>query len=122
VYIELLKDSYTNSSMKSTYTKKATRSTSGEEYDRDIPYRPSCSRQQWKAYIPICETRGLKIDGEYLSHLRFADDMLICANTPHELQRMLQELAYESENQGLKMDKSKTKVMMENDRPIYVNQ
>ena len=31
------------------------------------------------------ETRGLKIDGEYLSHLRFADDILICANTPHEL-------------------------------------
>ena len=34
---------------------------------------------------------------------------------------MLQELADESENQGLKMDKSKTKVMMENDTPIYVN-
>ena len=26
------------------------------------------------------ETRGLKIDGEYLSHPRFADDILICAN------------------------------------------
>ena len=32
---------------------------------------------------------------------------------------MLQELA--AENQGLKMNKSKTKVMMENDTPIYVN-
>ena len=44
------------------------------------------------------ETRGLKIDGEYLSHLRFADDILICTNTPHELQQMLQELADETEN------------------------
>ena len=34
---------------------------------------------------------------------------------------MLQELADESENQGLKMNKSKTKVMRENDTPIYVN-
>ena len=34
---------------------------------------------------------------------------------------MLQELADESENQGLTMNKSKTKVMMENDTPIYVN-
>ena len=31
---------------------------------------------------------------------------------------MLQELANESENQYLKMNKSKTKVMMENDTPI----
>ena len=64
------------------------------------------------------ETRGLKIDGEYLSHIRFADDILICANTPHELQQMLQGLVDESENQGPNMNMSKTKVMMENDTPI----
>ena len=57
-------------------------------------------------------TRGLKRDGEYLSHLRIADDILMCANTPHELQQMLHDLADESENQGLKINKSKTKVMM----------
>ena len=34
---------------------------------------------------------------------------------------MLQELAEESNNQGLKMNKLKTKVMMENDTLIYVN-
>ena len=32
---------------------------------------------------------------------------------------MLQELPDESENQDLKMNKSKTKVMMENDTSIY---
>ena len=37
---------------------------------------------------------------------------------PHELQQMLQELADE---QGRKMNKSKTKVMMENNTPIYIN-
>ena len=34
---------------------------------------------------------------------------------------MLQELTDGSGNQGLKMNKSKTKVKMENDTPIYVN-
>ena len=34
---------------------------------------------------------------------------------------MLRELADESDNQGLKMNKSKTKVMMESDTPLYVN-
>ena len=67
------------------------------------------------------ETRGLKIDGEYLSHLRFADDILICANTPHDIHKMPQELADESEGQVLKMNTSKTKMMMENDTLIYVN-
>ena len=67
------------------------------------------------------ETRGLKIEGEYLSHLRFADYIFIIANTPQELQQMLLELADESENHGLKMNKSKIKVVMENDTPIYIN-
>ena len=49
------------------------------------------------------ETRAMKKDGEYLCHLRFAHDILICPNTPRKLQQMLYELADESENQGLKM-------------------
>ena len=53
----------------------------------------------------------MKIDGEYLSNLRFDDDIL----------QMLQELADQSENQGLKMNKSKTKVMVENESHKYVN-
>ena len=41
------------------------------------------------------ETKDVKIDGEYRSHLCSADDKLICANTPHELEQMLHEFAYE---------------------------
>ena len=60
------------------------------------------------------EIRGLKIDGEYLSHLRFVDDIFTCANIyiyiyiPLELQTVLQKLANKSENQGLKTIKWKT--------------
>ena len=61
--------------------------------------------------------RGLRTDGDYFSRLRFADDILVCANTPQ-----LQELADESENRGLKMNKSKkTKTMPENDHPLPGN-
>ena len=63
----------------------------------------------------------MKIDGEYLSHLRFPVDILICANTPHELQQMIQELTDNSKNQDLKMNMSMTKVMMEHVTPTYVN-
>ena len=45
VYIELLNETDTIS-----YKKKATISTSGEEYDWEIPYRRSCLRQHSKAY------------------------------------------------------------------------
>ena len=56
-----------------------------------------------------------------VKNLRFANDILICVNIPHEQQQMLHNLADEIENQGLKMNKSKTKAMIGNDTPIYVN-
>ena len=39
------------------------------------------------------EHKGVKIDGEFLSNLRFADDIFLCTETPQELQQMLQELS-----------------------------
>ena len=60
-----------------------------------------------RKHIPTTDLGNMKIDDKYLSHLRFANDILICANTQHELQQMLQDLSDEIENQGLKMNKSK---------------
>ena len=45
----------------------------------------------------------------------------MCATTPHAQHQLLQELADEIEKLDLKMNTSKTKMMMENDTPIYVN-
>ena len=61
------------------------------------------------------KSSGSKIDGKYRSNLHFADDTLMCANIPHELQQMLQELSGETVHMGLKMNKSKIKVMIGND-------
>ena len=63
----------------------------------------------------------MKIDGEFLSNLRFADDIFLCTETPQELQQMLQELSDESRRMGLKMNIAKTKVIVVDNTPINVN-
>ena len=42
----------------------------------------------------------LRINEDCLSQLRLVNDILMCANTPHELQQMLQELVDKIDNQG----------------------
>ena len=63
----------------------------------------------------------MKVYGEFLNNLRFADDIFLCTETPQELQQMLQELSDESRRMGLKMNIAKTKVMVVDNTPIYVN-
>ena len=63
----------------------------------------------------------MKIDGEFISNLRFADDIFLCTETPQELQQMLQELSDESRRMGLKLNIAKTKVMVVDNTPINVN-
>ena len=67
------------------------------------------------------ENKGVTIDGEFLSNIRFADDIFLCTETPQELQQMLQELSDESRRMGLKMNVSKTKVVVVDNTPINVN-
>ena len=67
------------------------------------------------------EKKGMKIDGEFLSNLRFADAIFLCTETPQELQHMLQELSDESWRMGLKMNIAKKKVMVVDNTPINVN-
>ena len=67
------------------------------------------------------ENKGVKIDGEFLCNLRFADDIFLCTETSQELQQMLQELSDKSGRMGLKMNIAKTKVMVVDNTPINVN-
>ena len=112
MHIELLKEIYTNSSMTVHLHKESNKISTRKGVRQGDTIWPKVfttalesisQRLSW-------ESRGLKIDAECLGHLRFADDILVCANTPYEVQEMLQGLADESENQGMKMNKSKTKV------------
>jgi Reverse transcriptase (RNA-dependent DNA polymerase) len=54
---------------------------------------------------------GLKVNGENISHLRFADDIVLIGNNADELQEMLRQLNEESSKLGMKMNMKKTKVI-----------
>ena len=54
---------------------------------------------------------GINVDGEYLNHLRFADDISMTTEASDELQNMLSDLNREIKKVGLKMNRTKTKVM-----------
>ena len=55
--------------------------------------------------------RGVSVNGERISHLRFADDIVIFAETLEELSGMLNDLDGSSRRVGLGMNLYKTKVM-----------
>jgi exonuclease III len=57
------------------------------------------------------EEKGIKIDGEHLSHLLFADDIVIIAQSPEELEGILNDIHTTSQPVGLNMHLGKTKVM-----------
>lgn len=57
------------------------------------------------------ENKGIRIDGNYLNHLRFADDIVIISSNLKELKGMLEELKTASKVAGLKMNIGKIKFM-----------
>ena len=57
------------------------------------------------------EGKGINIDGEILTNLRFADNISNTSENAEELQQMLTDLNRESMKIGLKMNKTKTKIM-----------
>lgn len=65
---------------------------------------------------------GVNINGSRLSNLRFADDVVLFARSPKQLQSMLQELSETSKIAGLSMNKSKTQIMSNGpENPIKVD-
>jgi hypothetical protein len=62
--------------------------------------------------------KGIDIDGQHLSHLAFADDIVLISHKPIQMQKMLRQLARASAIVGLKINTGKTKVM--SNKPIRV--
>lgn len=62
------------------------------------------------------EERGIKINGCYLTNLRFADDIVLFSTSPAELQILINNLNQSSIKRGLKMNPSKTKVMTNSEK------
>ena len=112
MYIEILKDIYTDSSV----TVHLHKESENIRIKRGVRQGDTISPKLFTATLESIfrrlnwENKGVKIDGEFLSNIRFADDIFLCTETPQVLQQMLQELSDESRQMGLKMNITKTKV------------
>lgn len=67
------------------------------------------------------EKVGININGCYLSHLRFADDIVLLSESITQLQLMINSLHVESRKVGLEINLEKTNVMTNHTKiPIYL--
>ena len=64
----------------------------------------------WNAGLDEAQT-GIKIAGENINNLRYADDTTLMAESEEELKSLLMKVKEESENVGLKLNIKKTKIM-----------
>lgn len=64
---------------------------------------------------------GININGRYLSHLRFADDIVLLSESATQLQQMINSLHEESRKVGLEINLDKTNAMTNHTKiPIYL--
>ncbi|CAH2090098.1 unnamed protein product [Euphydryas editha] len=123
-YINIIKNLYENS------TSKVKMETSGELFkiERGVRQGDPLSPKFFIAVLQDIfskinwDQKGILLNGKYLNHLRFADDIAILAETPKDLKEMVTTLDHESKKVGLDMNTSKTKIMTNHyKRPIQVN-
>ncbi|PZC78089.1 hypothetical protein B5X24_HaOG202624 [Helicoverpa armigera] len=112
-YIRILKSIYTNSTARIKLEKQGKQININRGVRQGDPLSPKLftvvledifRRLEWDHY-------GLNINGENLTHLRFADDIIILARSKDQLQYMITDLDRESRKVGLTMNTSKTKAM-----------
>ncbi|CAI2354658.1 unnamed protein product [Caenorhabditis sp. 36 PRJEB53466] len=66
---------------------------------------------------------GIRINGRNLTHLRFADDIVLAANHPNTASEMIQELVERCAKVGLQINTNKTKVLRNTfatDHPVCI--
>lgn len=112
-YINIIKKIYDNS------TSKVKLETRGDPIHIERGVRQGDPLSP-KLFIAVLENifrqldwakKGIRIGNRYLSHLRFADDIVILAETPKDLETMIESLDQESSRVGLEMNASKTNIM-----------
>ncbi|TKR73976.1 hypothetical protein L596_021211 [Steinernema carpocapsae] len=67
------------------------------------------------------EDRGLNINGRRLSNLRFADNIVLIAESEEELQQLVAEQQEASRRSGLKINREKTKTMAAEEAHILLD-
>ena len=59
----------------------------------------------------LAELEGISIGGRNINNIRYADDMVLIADSEEKLQRLISKLHEECNAKGLRINKSKTEVM-----------
>ncbi|WKY08372.1 hypothetical protein Q1695_007692 [Nippostrongylus brasiliensis] len=66
---------------------------------------------QWVMKSLDWDEKGIRVDGKFLSNLRFADDIVIFAKSTTEAETMLRELDEAGRKIGLRINRKKTRFM-----------
>ncbi|KAK6764292.1 hypothetical protein RB195_024566 [Necator americanus] len=66
---------------------------------------------QWIMKSLSWEERGIRVDGRFLSNLRFADDIVLFSSSTNEAETMLSELNEAGKRIGLRINRKKTQFM-----------
>ncbi|KAK6740930.1 hypothetical protein RB195_009029 [Necator americanus] len=66
---------------------------------------------QWIMKSLFWEERGIRVDGRFLSNLRFADDIVLFSSSTNEAEIMLNELNETEKRIGLRINRKKTQFM-----------
>ena len=115
-YVTLLRDVYNGA----TSTLKLHRDSDKIKLQRGVRQVDNISPKLFSACLQDAiinkinwEDKGINIDGEHqvLSHLIFADDIVLAAKSPEELESMLTAIHLPSKPVGISMNLSKTMVM-----------
>lgn len=112
-YINILKFIYANSTSKVKLENRGEVISIERGVRQGDPLSP-------KLFIAVLENifrkldwsnKGVLINGCYINHLRFADDIVIISETFKDLEEMMRSLDDESSSIGLEMNVNKTKIM-----------
>src|SRR6201996_9203477 len=116
--VELIRDTHGRSKISTrtqhhvpNFMKIPPNSQLAEELDRVTQFHLNYSIQLCESVFKKLDWSGMGINGRFLNHLRFADDIVLMAPNLEQLEMMLLQLNAESQKVGLKMNLSKTKVM-----------
>lgn len=137
-YIELLKECYTGCTTTFTPFHKLVEVPVTRGVRQGDPISPNLfsaclehvfrqmSWNEWKGHEDDYDTiPGIRVNGRNLTHLRFADDIVLVASDPRAASQMIQELVDRCRTVGLQINTSKTKVMKNRfakDTPVSIKQ